>query len=135
MAPLAGELLLFHHREQELLVFLGVHIFPGNEYAGDLHKILRLLPLRDAHGLLHGHVAHVERPLDDDGLDDVLLEQRDLPLRIVAADDEDLAAHAELDERVRRAHVADLVRAHEAPDVRLFLVVISFARRVLLSQQ
>ena len=56
MAPLGGELLLFHHREQELLVFLGVHIFPGNEYASDLHKILRRLPLRDAHGLLHGSI-------------------------------------------------------------------------------
>ena len=33
---------------------------------------------------MDGHVAHVERPLRDDGLDDVLLEQRDLPLLLAA---------------------------------------------------
>ena len=61
------------NREQELLVFLGVHIFPRDKDAGDLDEIVGLLTVCDADGLLDGHVAHVERPLRDDGLNDVLL--------------------------------------------------------------
>ena len=59
--------------EQELLVFLGVHIFPRNEDAGNLNEIVGLLAVCHANGLLDGHVAHVERPLRDNGLNDVLL--------------------------------------------------------------
>ena len=59
--------------EQELLVFLRVHIFPRNEDAGNLNEIVGLLAVCHANGLLDGHVAHVEWPLRDNGLNDVLL--------------------------------------------------------------
>ena len=59
--------------EQELLVFLRVHIFPRDEDAGNLNEIVGLLAVCHANGLLDGHVAHVERPLRDNGLNDVLL--------------------------------------------------------------
>ena len=48
-------------------------IFPRNEDAGNLNEIVGLLAVCHANGLLDGHVAHVERPLRDNGLNDVLL--------------------------------------------------------------
>ena len=61
------------HREQELLVFLRIHVFPRDEDAGDLDEIVGLFAVCHADGLLDGHIAHVERPLRDNGLNDVLL--------------------------------------------------------------
>lgn len=73
-------------REQKLLIFLRVHILPCNKDAGDFDKIVSLFSVCHTDGLLDGHVAHVERPLRDDGLDDILLQKLNLPLRIVAAE-------------------------------------------------
>ena len=105
-------------REQELLILLRVHIFARDEDAWHLDEVRSLLAGCDLDRLLHSYIAHIERPLRHDRLNDVLFEKRDLPLRIIAADDKDLSAHAKLDQRVRRADVADLVRADKAADVR-----------------
>ena len=61
------------HHGNRLGFRLRVHIFPRNEDAGNLNEIVGLLAVCHANGLLDGHVAHVERPLRDNGLNDVLL--------------------------------------------------------------
>ena len=106
-------------REQKLLIFLRVHILPCNKDAGDFDKIVSLFSVCHTDGLLDGHVAHVERPLRDDGLDDILLQKLNLPLRIVAADNIDLPTQSEIDQRVCCADVADFICADKAPDLRV----------------